>query len=400
MSKKKLDELDEIQRMEKSGDKAIEVVSSIGMSLATTSILSAMLGVANTSYIIPFLTGGTLLTSPIMYLGMKKVKNKMDERFERDLHHVAQMQIMAQETKELDRKIGRMTSLFLQEILEVFDEENKDFPQNQIMPINQLINLINCNYYEKIAKAHPELDREDVVRKIVQQTSMYLNNSARKKFDETDAKIVVNACLFIPESVKEEIVTEFKKSKVKFFDETHYEIIRNDTNGDLCEYNLKKASEVSGQYTAFDIENGNDYYEIISTYTNNSFWIDEELGDPNGLDWDIDFLRTIIKTIVRDHRQELRKSNPDYSNFKLAGDFIFNALSYALVNGRQEVGRVEMLNTFKNWNYIPFDMKLAVLDTIFEEQGIEQNEHPFGISEKRPKPAFQKIIQFPKNESE
>lgn len=66
---------------------------------------------------------------------------------------------------------------------------------------------------------------------------------------------------------------------------------------------------------------------------------------------------------------------------------------YALVNNRQQVGQTELINTFKNWDYIPFDMKLSVLNTLFTEEDIDFSTHPFGVSKKREKPAT-KIIQF------
>jgi len=70
-------------------------------------------------------------------------------------------------------------------------------------------------------------------------------------------------------------------------------------------------------------------------------------------------------------------------------------LEYVLVNKRYEVGKDELINVFKYWNYLPFNICLDVLDSLFEEYDIPYSKHPFGIKEPRKK-EVQKVIQFPK----
>lgn len=42
-----------------------------------------------------------------------------------------------------------------------------------------------------------------------------------------------------------------------------------------------------------------------------------------------------------------------------------------------------MLNAFKNWRYIPFNLQLDILDDIFEQENLSYEDHPYKISKKR-----------------
>ena len=118
----------------------------------------------------------------------------------------------------------------------------------------------------------------------------------------------------------------------------------------------------------------------------------QELGN-TFLDWDYDFLRKILVLISTKYRQELVKEyGQEYNNLNLAGTFIYNALSYAVVNNREMVGYKEMINCFKGWNYIPFNLQLDILNDLFEQEEIPYEEHPYGIKMKRSNKA--KIIQI------
>ena len=76
-------------------------------------------------------------------------------------------------------------------------------------------------------------------------------------------------------------------------------------------------------------------------------------------------------------------------------------MAYALVNNRNQVGKTELLNTFKTWTYMPFNMSLSVLETLFEEQNIDYKEHPFGIKKKKTQnKQYKKVIEFPKKYQE
>jgi hypothetical protein len=67
---------------------------------------------------------------------------------------------------------------------------------------------------------------------------------------------------------------------------------------------------------------------------------------------------------------------------------------YALVNNKDVVDQDVVINSFKNWEYIPFQTKLSVLDTLFTEEDIDFSKHPFKISPKKKEKPIQKIIEF------
>ena len=52
----------------------------------------------------------------------------------------------------------------------------------------------------------------------------------------------------------------------------------------------------------------------------------------------------------------------------------------------------EMINAFKNWDYIPFNLQLEILDDLFEQEEISYEEHPYGL--KKPKKNKPKIIRI------
>ena len=51
----------------------------------------------------------------------------------------------------------------------------------------------------------------------------------------------------------------------------------------------------------------------------------------------------------------------------------------------------EMINAFKNWDYIPFNLQLDILDDLFEQENIPYEEHPYGVKKKRNKTKIIKI---------
>ncbi len=386
-------ELDEYEKADRIGQIATEIVSSAATTFSVLALITSITGYNETANFIPVLTGATILASPLTYMGLKYLQTKADERVKRDQHMAAQLFAMFDEAYAGERKITSTSSFFVQEILDIFEEKNKDFPQDEIMHINQFLYLINANYFSEISKQFPSMDREDVIRRLVEHISNYLNISGRLTFDETDAKKALDYCLFINPDLKKQIYKEFKKSKVKIMGTHDFEIIRKDS--DSMEEYLAKFSEEK-ESTRFDADNIKHYEDIIESYKGQDYWQEKGLSSPEDLEWDVEFLRTVIKTIIRDHRQELRKQNPQYTNLNLACSYIYNVMLYAVLNNRKEVGQTEMLNTFKNWSYLPFDMKIDTINTIFDENEISYDEHPLGIKANRNKKHPQKIINFKK----
>lgn len=383
-----------LDKSRKVGDIITEITASVCLTSGVMCLLSTCLNEQNTIANIAIIAGGTVLLSPLTYFGFKKLQKKSDNTFKREIHSVGQLMLMMKEATEPDRVIGKMTSFFLPQIIEIFDKDNVSISQDDLMNVNQFIYLINCNYYEQLRKYIPESNREQLIKSMIRQTSMYLRQSDRHNFNEKDAKKVLNNCIFIPKKTAAEIAEEFKKSKVKFLGNKMYEIIRNDVADDIDAYISAKDEEEQDRFSSFDSNNIEHYKTIIESVSKSEYIQNLATTNPSDLKWDIDFLMRIMNIITKDHREELVQRDNMYQNFPLVISYIYNALAYAVVNNKKEVGKTEMINTFKNWDYIPFDMKLDVIDKVFEEYEIDYKEHPYKFSKTKIKNRQQKIIAF------
>lgn len=379
----------DFDKLDKKMDKATEIIASIGMA-SSISAFSTLISSLTTTEQLSIITGGTILLSPCIYFGMNALKKKSQDRINRDMHHTAQLFIMMKEAHSADHNVTKTSTVFLHELHQEQQKINVEIDDNEQMNINQFLYLINANYYDEIAKKFPDLNREEVIRRLITLILLHLEHNNKKTFDEKDAKEVLDRCLFIKQDLKEEIYKEFKKSKVKFGKQKFYEIIRKDTTASIESYQKLRETDEKNQAPDFDIEDLNQVYSLIGCYVNNEDM--QELGN-TCLDWDYDFLRKILVLISTKYRQELVKEyGQEYNNLNLAGTFIYNALSYAVVNNREMVGYKEMINCFKGWNYIPFNLQLDILDDLFEQEGIPYDEHPYDIKKKRNNKA--KIIQI------
>ena len=379
----------DFDKLDKKMDKATEIIASIGMA-SSISAFSTLISSLTTKEQLSIITGGTILLSPCIYFGMNALKKKSQDRNLRDMHHTAQLFLMMKEAHSADHNVTKTSTIFLHELHQEQKKINVEIDDNEQMNINQFLYLINTNYYDEIAKKFPDLNREEVIRRLITLILLHLEHNNKKTFDEKDAKEVLDRCLFIKQDLKEEIYKEFKKSKVKFGKQKFYEIIRKDTTASIESYQKLRETDEKNQAPDFDIEDLNQVYSLIGCYANNEDM--QELGN-TFLDWDYDFLRKILVLISTKYRQELVKEyGQEYNNLNLARTFIYNALSYAVVNNREMVGYKEMINCFKGWNYIPFNLQLDILDDLFEQEGIPYDEHPYDIKKKRNNKA--KIIQL------
>lgn len=396
------EELTELEKMftnifqeEERMAKSFNLISSVSISLGLSSLLSGIIGFNGIIETISFLTASTVLMSPIIYYGADKLKKRLDKKTESDIHHAAQLGIMLRESFEKDRIINRMTSCFFDEIEAELIAKNIPITENLIYSINQFLYLINCNYYEKITPNKENFDREDLMNHVLSQISFYLVENNLTSFNPEIAQKVLETDFLVKPELKKEIYEEFTSSRVTSKDYDGYHIKRNDTVADIYCYQILKNQEGGDKYMGFDIDDGNDYYNIIKSLEQSKYFLENNLGDPRNLDWDIDFLRTIIKTIIRDHRQELKKTIPDFQAVSLASSFIYNAMVYATVNNREQVHQEELINTFKNWTYLPFFTRKEIVDTLFEEQELSSIEHPFKTTAQQKTKTIQKIIPFP-----
>ena len=377
----------DLNKFEKRADKATEIIASIGMATSLSSFLTL---IPSTNNDLGIITGGTILLSPCVYFGMNYLKEKAKDRQLRDMHHASQLFLMMREGTNADHNVTKSSTLFLHELHQKMNNYDTKIDDNEQMNINQFLYLINANYYDEIIKTFPMLNREEIIRRLIIVILNHLTDNNKTTFDENDAKEVLGKTIFIKQELKEQIYKEFKKSKVKFGKNKFYEIIRNDTDSSPAAYEELRRQDEMNQAPNFDIEDLNQIYSLIGCYVNNEMM--QELGNTM-LDWDYDFLRRLLVLISTKYRRQLiDEHGTRHNNLNLTSSFIYNALSYAVVNEREMVGYKEMINAFKNWDYIPFNLQLEILDDLFEQEEISYEEHPYGL--KKPKKNKPKIIRI------
>ena len=66
---------------------------------------------------------------------------------------------------------------------------------------------------------------------------------------------------------------------------------------------------------------------------------------------------------------------------------------YGILNNRTEVGRYEMIQTFKNWPYLQHETKVMIIDYIFDEFELPEDMYPYQKVKNYKKSS--KIISFP-----
>ena len=377
----------DLNKFEKRADKATEIIASIGMATSLSSFLTL---IPSTNNDLGIITGGTILLSPCVYFGMNYLKEKAKDRQLRDMHHASQLFLMMREGTNADHNVTKSSTLFLHELHQKMNNYDTKIDDNEQMNINQFLYLINANYYDEIIKTFPMLNREEIIRRLIIVILNHLTDNNKTTFDEKDAKEVLGKTIFIKQELKEQIYKEFKKSKVKFGKNKFYEIIRNDIDSSPAAYEELRRQDEMNQAPNFDIEDLNQIYSLIGCYVNNEMM--QELGNTM-LDWDYDFLRRLLVLISTKYRRQLiDEHGTRHNNLNLTSSFIYNALSYAVVNEREMVGYKEMINAFKNWDYIPFNLQLEILDDLFEQEEISYEEHPYGL--KKPKKNKPKIIRI------
>lgn len=369
---------EEVLKKEKKFDDIMTcAICSIGFSSATASIASVVTGCFDNPETLPYFIIGGAVATPVFYILLRKLRKKMDENFRKDMVSAANLFSMMGEVFASDRIINENTSVFLNEIDLKFQSNGIDLPSPQKYCLNKFLYLINANYFEEIAKNLSSLTREKLIHQLIENTVTYYKKTAKQTFDENDAKEILDYCILIRPELKEEIIKEFKSSKVKIANEIDYAIERRETK-DLVEFdsfeNFLISVEKNKGYN-FDITSESDLNALILAATESENI--KKYGDASKLNWDMDFLQRVLTLIAADYRQQLIEYHDNYSNLSLASSFISNSITYALVNKRQEVGQREILSTFKNWRYVPFSMQDKILTKLFEEDGLDYSLHPY-----------------------
>lgn len=374
------------------------ILSSIGMSLG---LVEVAFGLINVSVTLPthLLVGAlsTAVLAPIINFTFKKIKERdriQDEKHWRCTRQTLMM--LREEYTEKDRVIGKTTTNFTDKIETMKKDIDLSLDAATITYINDLLYLINSNYYQEITAYLPSLNREQLVDNILAQVGMYLSTTKNKKFGNKDINNILENCFFIRDDLKKEILTEYKESETKFNKWVEHSIINRTVDIlDFDAYCEEKARELP-QYPGFDINDITSYHDVIQGLCAADDYL-RHYGDIDSLIWDVESLKEMMLIVATDHRQELIGEIKDYSNFELVTKFTYNAMCYAIMNKKINVTPHEMLATFKEWDYIPLESRINIATDIIEKMALDTEKNPFGIKSATKQKS--KIYIFPKENS-
>lgn len=284
---------------------------------------------------------------------MEIKKKNWQDKIE-DLDHLI---LMIKEEENCNKPITAKTKNFFRFIDNQLDENNLFLGENDKFIINQFLYLINANYYKKI-KEDFNINREDLIKRIIGSFIIYLEKNKKKSLKEQDIEKISNSLFYIKEDLRKKIVVEFENSEIIIGGKSFFLI---EENSDDDNY--------------FDYESTDNYQTLIAIACDNEYL--KTFGNPWIIDWDIYFLKDIMKVILEQFQNDIIQCNENYSEIGFVGSFIFNVLNYALVNQKEHIGEMEIINTFKYWEYLDFELKANILNTIFEKFGIDSSKYHF-----------------------
>lgn len=365
-------------RMERKWDKLDKILGSFGISMGGANLLSlAVVGLTNpTTYLVTAAIIGAIAW-PTLYITASKLSQKSKEKEAKRLRCLNQAFLMLQEDScEKDQVITQKTTNFYKKVENMLKKDNYELDSQSINFVNDLLYLINANYYQEVEKYLPYLKREQLLDKVMDQVGNYLEKTQKKKLTNNDIVNILNGCFFLKNPLKEEIAKEYIESTAKFGTWIEHGI-KNRTVDTLDIENYRKEKNQEVLPTAiFDIENIDDYQTIIQGIIAKDQYL-SNFGDTNSLTWDMKSLQNIICIIAKDHRRQLLEAKDEYCNFDLTVSFIYNAMCYGIMNHKNEIGQKELLATFREWNYLPFELRATIASDIIEKQALEANLHPF-----------------------
>ena len=324
----------------------------------------------------------------IKKIGINKVKKQ---------HEIGRQAIIDAEKNEFDRKLTSMTGTFLKEIEASFQEENINIPTSAIKNIDSFLYLINSNYYDEIKEKNPNLRREFLIEQLLFLITSYLKETSIFSFTEDDAKEILNKCLFIDSNLKTKILEEFISAKSKHRKNISYQIIHKDILGGKDAYLTARDQANHNRVPEWKVDNEYNYITLIEALEVCEDIEELDLGSAEDLCWDLPFIQKMMTFIHTNYKDELLQFNEEYSSFQLTSGFLLYTMAYALEEEIPEVTSDVVLASFAEWPSLPFNLKLKIIDDLFEQENLDYSYHPY--RDKKPEhKAYQKKIIILKKE--
>ena len=312
----------------------------------------------------------------------------------RELHNIGRVATIKREKDEFDRKITSMTASFKKEIEAHFKEENITVSETTLKNIDAFLYLVNSNYYDDIKLTNKSIRRKFLIQQLLFQISNYLKATDSSSFNEESVKEVLSTSIFIPNEIKEAILSEFKDSKVKHNNKTFYHIKRKDIKSGKDSYLEECNRANSNRIIEWKYDSEYNYITLIEALEASEDFQELGIGSAKDLCWDLPFIQAMNIFIHDNYQDELLRIDEEYSNFALISQFLLYTMAYAVEEEITEVTSDVVLASFAEWPLLPFNLKLKIIDALFEKEQLTYLEHPFRDKEPVHKSQQKKIIPF------
>lgn len=317
------------------------------------------------SYLISFSVGIPVIDN---------ITKKMNLKEKRIKHQLYQVQCNLKESEAIitSRKIKVNKTLFVNEINAKRDY--LDFDYDCLHAINAFLYMINENYYELIAKDYKRITREFLIDLLLTEIVKYFKRTDRKEFDIKDVEAILESLFFIDLKVRRDIIKEFKAAKITTSSSYQYLIISKNVTDEMLDEAQYDFDFIPSPESKYDITNPL-FYEYIA----NGLGTDERnpSGDFSVLDWDYDFIMQVVMLIATEFSDVILKEKGKFNRIELATFFVGDVGDYAMVNHRKAITKVEIINTFKNWDYLSLETRVAIVDAIFAKFDLDPELYPF-----------------------
>lgn len=350
-------------------DKLIQIIASFGISFGVITMIG--IPFMNVPNFMLGILGTSLFLTPGVYFGAKKINQRWRDKEEKRLRYIKQGFLNIVEGEyEKDKIIGKTTTNFYSKVESMQKEFNISLSFNDFEQVNDFLYLINSNYYEKISNHNKKFGREELLDKVINQVGFYLMKTGQSSFTRKDVLNILNNCFFIKDEIKEEIYQEFILSEVSFGKWIGHGI--KNCNVDIMDDDtfLKEKKKELSLSPSFDIESIEDYKQIIQGIISADTYL-RQFGDISQLEWDLESLQKISCIMLKNHRSEIVAYNNQLSNFDIVCSFIYNAMCYAVINDKTAVGVKQMLHTFKDWEYIPWNLRCTIVTDVIDNMNLD-----------------------------
>lgn len=377
---------------ETTNSKFTKIIGSLGISAGIIDLIVplALMG-SEPLFLISSMIGGTAILWPITFLVTNKFLKKQEEKEQKELRCVSKLFAMLEEREEKDKTICQTTTNFLDKICQKEKETGTKYPSNLCTNINSLLYLINANYYDEIVKYLKNVKREELIDMLLEQIFLYLKDSQLENLKNKDVEGILNNCYFLKAGLKEKIENEYQAAEVNFNGFIDHSVINKKI--DVMKENEYKASHQAEipETTIFDIEKIESYKIIVEGIIEFDDYLCN-FGDTRIIEWDYEVLQKVIYLIAKEFRKELIKQIADYTEYDLTVSLIHHAMAYAVLNKKKMISYQELLNTFKEWDYIAYDLRCVIAERLINKFNMSEEDYPLNI--KKSSYSKRKIIDF------